>query len=470
MRVAIIGGGIAGLSAAWELQQQGIDYTLLESADRLGGKVRTEIINGYGNKPFVIEAGPDAFLTRKPWMMELARELGIDTRFSPVQKQRHSIYVLSQGKPVPMPKGLQLLVPTDFRAFLQSPLFSWWGKLRMLADLIIPPRRENHDESLAQFVTRRLGSEALDKLGDPLLAGVYNAEAERQSMQATFPQFPALEREYGSLIRGMRAKQRISTENQQPSLISFESGAQEIVDALTSRLSGDIRLNTKVSGITDFAGQYQIKTQDGTLIEVDAIIVATPANVAATLLTEIAPKSAEQLCQMRFAGVGSISLAFYRKDVPHPLDGIGLVIPSREKRRIDGITWSSSKWAHAAPAGYALLRVFFGGPHTRSMLDLSDEALLSVVRDELKAMLGIHAEPLFWRAARWHDGYPQYDLGHQERVSAIKAALPKRITLVGNSYHGVGVPDTIHHARETAQKVATELHKSQGKKWTVSVK
>jgi protoporphyrinogen/coproporphyrinogen III oxidase len=466
MRVAIIGGGIAGMSAAWELEHRGIDYTLIESADRLGGKVRTELIHGYGDKPFVVEIGPDAFLTRKPWLVELANELGIDTRFSPVQKQRHSIYVLSQGKPVPMPKGLQLLVPTDFWALLQSPLFSPWGKLRMLTDWFIPPRLESADESLAQFVTRRLGKEVLDKLGDPLLAGVYNAEAECQSILATFPQFPALEREYGSLIRGMRAKQRNSNEDNQPALISFETGSQEIVDAVATRLTGDVRLNTKVTGITGFAGQYQIMTDHGILVEADALIVAVPANIAAAILTEIAPRSAEQLREIRFAGVGSMSLAFRREDVAHPLDGIGLVIPSSEKCKIDGITWSSSKWAHAAPEGYTLLRVFFGGPHTRDTLDLDDAALLMVVHQELQSILGITSEPLFYRAYRWHDGYPQYDIGHQERVASIKANLPKGIELAGNSYYGVGVPDTIHHARLAARKVAAELHKSQGEKWT----
>lgn len=457
-RVVIIGGGITGLSAAWTLQKQAaqegiaLRYTLLESSDRWGGKVQTEQIDSDGDQPFVLEAGPDAFLTRKPWAYTLAQELGLTDRVQSVNRENNRTFVLHRGRPVPLPEGLQLLVPTKIRPFLRSPLFSLWGKIRALFDLIIPKRSESGDETLADFVRRRLGTEILDKVAEPLLGGIYNGDAEQQSIQATFPQFPALEQQTGSLIRGMWATQGSSKPSSVPAFISFQTGTHELIDKIVSRLSGERLLNAPVHRIeaTEY-GRYRVVANE-LLYEADAVILATPAFVTANLLRELAPESAARVGSIPYAGIGSAYLAFPRAAVPHPLNGFGLVVPASEQRPIDGITWTSSKWDHRAPIDTVLLRVFFGGPRTKQTLTLDDDALLRVLRAELESLFGITQSPLLTRIYRWHEGYPQYTVGHLERLALAEAALPDGVFLAGSAYRGVGVPDCVRQGQEAAQK------------------
>jgi oxygen-dependent protoporphyrinogen oxidase len=467
VHIVILGGGITGLSAAWHLQQAAaregrdglpITYTLIEQSGRWGGKVRSEVIEHDGAPAWVLEAGPDGLLTRKPWALALARDLQLDEHFLFVNRENSRTFVLRQGRPEPLPAGLQLLAPTQWRPFLRSPLFSSWGKARIALDMLVPPRRTTGDESLASFVRRRFGDEALRRLAEPMLAGVYNAEPERQSILATFPQFPALERAHGSVIRGLRAANRKQTPAETPAFLSFDAGNQTLVDALVARLTGTLRLNTTVCGIAQAdSGGYELRLDDGAALAADAVILATPANVAALLTREIAPEAAALLAGIRYAGIGAIYLAYRRDDIAHPLNGTGVVIPPTEGRRIDGITWVSSKWDHRAPPGHALVRVFFGGPHTRAMLDLDDARLTTIVREELADILGVRATPLFTRIFRWPDGYPQYDIGHLERVAAIEAALPSGMTVAGSSYRGVGVPDCIHQGELAAAKIIETL-------------
>jgi oxygen-dependent protoporphyrinogen oxidase len=462
-QVVIIGGGIAGLSAAWYLQkaasEQGlpIHFTVLEQSDRWGGKIQTERMDGFGDAPFILEAGPDAFLTRKPWALALARELGLDERILGVNRAKIQTYVVHRGQPVPLPEGLQLLVPTKIMPFLRSPLFSLWGKLRVGLEPFIPRRADDSDETLANFVRRRLGAEVLDKLAEPLLAGVYNSDPERQSMLATFPQFPAMEQKYGSLIRGIGATRPDKPANSTPAFISFESGAHEMVEALVVQLTGDLRLNVSVQSIEILEGNYQISLDDGRQLAADALILAVPAKVAAALLKNAAPEAAHHLGEMRSASIGAVYLGFRKQDVTHPLDGFGVVIPSSEGRGIDGMTWISSKWTRRAPDGHVLLRVFFGGPHTRAAMDMDDAELVNMVRAEVRSLLRIQAPPLFHKIFRWPDGYPQYDLRHLERVAAIESNLPIGIYLAGSAYRGVGVPDCIKQGQTAAKHVISQL-------------
>jgi oxygen-dependent protoporphyrinogen oxidase len=462
--VVILGGGITGLSAAWHLQQAAArdslptTYTLIEQSDRWGGKVRSEVVERDGAPAWVLEAGPDGLLTRKPWALALARNLRLDEHFLFVNRENSRTFVLRRGRPEPLPAGLQLLAPTQWRPFLRSPLFSPWGKLRIVLDLLMPPRRTTDDESLASFVRRRFGDEALRRLAEPMLAGVYNAEPERQSILATFPQFPALERAHGSVIRGLRAASRQQSPSETPAFLSFDTGNQTLVDALVAQFTGALRLNTTVCSIAQAdSGGYELRLDDGTALAADAVILATPANVSATLTRESAPEAATLLAGIRYAGIGAIYLAYRRNDIAHPLNGTGVVIPPTEGRRIDGITWVSSKWDHRAPPGHALVRVFFGGPHTRAMLDLDDARLTTIVREELADILGVRATPLFTRVFRWPDGYPQYDVGHLERIAAIEATLPPGMVVAGSSYRGVGVPDCIHQGEMAATKIVETL-------------
>ena len=331
----------------------------------------------------------------------------------------------------------------------------------MLAEQFVPAKHDESDESVADFIRRRLGAEALDRLGEPLLAGVYNADVEQMSMGATFRQFPALERSHGSLIAGMRAKihNRAPDSDAPPALVALKDGMGAFADAIADKLTGDVRTDTPVVGIRHESGGYQVDMGTGCILT-RAVVIATPALSVAKLLAEIGPDTAAALRGIRYEGVGSMAVAYKATDIPRPLDAYGVVIPGSEGRRIDGITFASAKWTHRAPAGYHLMRVFFGGPNTRDMLNLSDADLLDVVRDELRALLGITAPPLFHRVRRWKAGYPQYNVGHAERVAAMRAGLPDNICLVGFAYDGVGLPDTIRGARDAVYDLAANQQKA----------
>lgn len=451
--LVIIGGGIAGLSAAYYAQQAGLRYTLLEASRRWGGKVHTERIDIGLGQPLVIEGGPDGFITRKPWALALVRKLGLHERLVAVNTLPKRILVLSRGRLVPLPEGLRLLVPTKLGPFLRSPLFTWPGKLRVLADLVIPPQRQPDDEALAAFITRRFGAEAVQRLGEPLLAGVYNADPERMSIQATFPNYPQLERQYGSLIRGMWRTTGTAQKSTEPALVSFIGGMGELVDSLRAALHGDLRLATRINEIEKAAVGYRVQLADGTHLNASHVFVATQANHAAQLLRKIAPRNAEALAQIRYEGVASTTFAFRAPDVPHPLDAFGVVISGGEGRHIDGMQWATSKWPERAPDGVVLIRVFFGGPQTRAMLHREDDDLLPILRQELQDLLGIQAEALYHKTLRWPDGYPQYDVDHLQRIQAVFAGLPSNLMLMGNAYGGVGLPDTVRGAREAVEHI-----------------
>ncbi|MEO1289072.1 MAG: protoporphyrinogen oxidase [Chloroflexota bacterium] len=444
-KTIIIGGGIAGLASAWYCQQAGIDYTLLEASDRFGG-----LIQSHYEQDCIIEFGPDAFITRKPWAMDLVREIGIDNEIIAVNDTPERIYVLADGQLAPLPDGLRLLVPTNLPAFFASPLMSFGGKLRVLMDYVIPPNDSDEDESLADFVIRRMGQEALDKLADPLLAGVYNADMHQQSILATFPQYRALEKQHGSLIRGMTESLAKAPPSTSPALVSFKNGMSQLIDALISKLTGDMRLNTPVKQISD---GYKVQLEDDTALHADTLIMATPANVSSILLESVAGQASQGLSTIRYAGIGSMSLIYDSDDVPTNLDAYGVVIPSSAGRMIDGMQWANAKWINRAPDGKALIRVFFGGPHTRDMLDKSESELLAIVREELRAIMGITAKPQHYLLGTWENAYPQYDVGHIERVDSIEAHLPKSIAIAGNAYRGVGIPDTIKTAKHAVERI-----------------
>jgi oxygen-dependent protoporphyrinogen oxidase len=469
-RVVIVGGGISGLSAAWYLQQQAhrrglaLEYTLLESAPRWGGKVLTEMVSGGGPTPFVVEAGPDAFITQKPWALELAHELGIEERLIGINDRVTSIFVLDHGRPVVMPEGVLLVVPTRFWPFIGSRLFSLRAKLRMGLELLIPPRRDDDDETLAQFVRRRLGKEALDKIAEPLMSGIYNADAEAMSIMATFPRFRQLEKEHGSLIRGMvrarasRGSGAASATKEAPAFMSFQGGTQDLIDALVPRLSGDLRLNTRVVDLCALPdGGYRLATDRADILHADAVVLTTPAYTTADLLRAMVPGAAQVLDEIRYVGTGTVSLAYRAADVTRPLHGLGLVVPKGENRPVNAITIASTKFSHRAPDGTVLLRVFFGGSRSPASMNYDDARLLRVVHEQLRDILGIEAKPIFERIYRWPRANPQYDVGHMERVSRIEAGLPEGLHVTGGAYRGVGMPDCVYQARCTVEQMMNDL-------------
>ncbi|MDL1882226.1 protoporphyrinogen oxidase [Anaerolineae bacterium CFX8] len=468
--VVIVGGGISGLSAAWYLQQSrssgmDINCTVLEASDRWGGKILTEQVEGIAETPFVVEAGPDSFLTQKPWALQLARELGLTERLLGTNDQMRAVYVLHRGKPVALPDGVLLIVPTKFLPFALSPLISLLGKVRMGLDFFIPAKRDDTDETLAEFVRRRLGNEALDKIAEPLMSGIYNAEADKQSILATFPRFRQLEREHGSLIRGMLASRRqraaSSSDTKTSMFMSLQGGTQELVEALVQQLTGDLRLHTPVSAIERTTeGKYSVTTSSGDTLPADAVLLTTPAYTTAHLLLSLAPDAADKLNNIRYVSTGTISMAFHSADIKRLLHGFGLVIPRSEKRPINAITIASTKFHHRAPEDYVLLRVFFGGSRSPETMNFDDNRLLDVVRQELHNILDIETAPLFHRIYRWHRANPQYDVNHLEHIAAIESLLPVGIYVTGSAFRGVGMPDCVYQSQQTVNKIMEQLQQT----------
>jgi protoporphyrinogen/coproporphyrinogen III oxidase len=449
-KVVIIGGGITGLSAAWELQQQGIDYVLLEASSRLGGKIITERVNG-----FIIEGAADSFLTQKPAAWQLCHEVGLRDRLIGTNDTARNVYVYRNGRLHLFPRGMRLIVPVEPDGLLASDLLSDVGKRRMLAEVDVPPRKPNGDESLASFVERRFGWEALEVFGESILAGIHVADPAKLSIAAAFPNYVHLEQSHGSLIRGMRESMPSSpiADAPQTAFVSLRSGMTELIEGLQAKLTGDIRLSQPVGHISDHA----VYTADGEKITADAVIVTTPAHAAGELIAPALSQASELLGQFSVASSGTVSLGFRREDVDHPLDGSGFVIPHSEPTRILASTWSSSKLDYRAPEGYVLVRVFVGGYGRESDVALPDEELIALARHDLRQIMGIHAEPVISRVFRWRDANPQYQVGHLERLAAVNALCPDWIVLTGCAYGGIGIPDCVCQGREAARRIVSKL-------------
>jgi oxygen-dependent protoporphyrinogen oxidase len=468
-RVAIIGGGIAGLATAYYLQEGArqagtpLSYTLIERAPSFGGKIVTHEGDG-----FVIEGGPDSFITQKPAALRLCRELGLEDRLLGTNDAQRKVYVLDGGRLRPLPDGVMLVVPTRFAPFALSPLISVAGKLRMGMDLFIPPRREDGDESLADFIRRRLGQEALDKIAEPLMAGIHVADAERLSLQATFPRFIQLEQKYGSLIKGMltqKARRAAGDGNgagrdKLSLFMTLRGGLRELVEALVARLDGDLLPGTGVSGLARTQEGYHLRLADGRMLQADAVILATPAFVTADLVEPMHAPLATELRAIRYVSTATLSLGFRRAEFEHPLDGFGFVVSSRDKSRLMACTWTSTKFNGRTPGEHVLLRAFVGGPRNERLVDLPDEELLGLVRGELREVMGVSAQPVVTRLYRWPGANPQYDVGHLERVDQLEsmaADLPG-LYLTGSAYRGVGLPDCIQQGQNTAEAIIAQVH------------
>jgi protoporphyrinogen/coproporphyrinogen III oxidase len=454
--ILIVGGGITGLAAAWEVQRQGVPYTLVEASPRLGGKIVTERVAG-----FTIEAAADSFLVAKPWAWQLCREIGLGERLMGTNPERRNVYVYRHGRLHLMPRGLRLIVPTDPDGLLESDLLSDAGKRRMLAEPEVPPRADTGDESLADFVGRRFGPEAVEVFGESLLAGIHVADPARLSMAATFPQFPRLERTHGSVTRGLAAATAPPPDPAAPAgvFVSLRGGMDELIAGLAARLTGDIRLNTALVGL-DGAGRATLA--DGSLLSPAAVILTVPARAAAEVVATAAPGLAARLAGFRTVDSGTVSLGYRADEVGHPLDGYGFVIPTGEGTRIRAATWSSTKLPGRAPEGHVLLRVFVGGHGREADVGLSDADLFALAREQLHLTMGIGAEPVVARAYRWRAANPQYDVGHLDRVAAARRACPPWLALAGCAYEGVGIPDCVRQGREAARQVAAALTVSEG--------
>ena len=462
-KIVIIGGGITGLMTAFYLEEyarDGVDYTVIESTPRPGGKIVSTHESG-----FLVEGGPDSFLTQKKAMLDLCHTLGLDDQLIGSNNVEHATYVWSQGRLHPMPEGMMLMAPTMILPFLRSGLISWRGKLRMGMELFIPRRLKDEDESLASFVRRRLGAELLDKIAAPVMAGIHAADPEKLSLQSTFPIFSEMEKKHGSLVCGMIKKRWAqATRGPQhklgPMFMTLRGGLQQLSDAVVSKLDPKaLRLNCRVLSVDTHIDQYRLALSDGSRILADDIIFATPADVTAELIQQIDSELASKLRAVRYVSTATVSLGFKSSEIAFPLDGFGFVVPHSENRKITACSWSSSKFNHRTPEGCALVRVFVGGARAEFLAEQDEGRLVHLARQELRAIMGITATPVLTKVNRWYKAIPQYDVGHQARISEIDkiAAQHPGLYLAGSPYHGAGIPDCIQSADRIARLITQKM-------------
>ncbi len=465
-QVVVIGGGITGLTTCYRLQRQAVehalplDMVLLEAGDRVGGILATTYEDGV-----LLEHGPDCFITNKPWGVELCEELELQEEMIGTTTEHRRSFIVRNGKLQPVPQGLYLMIPGSFWSFAMSPIVSWPGKLRMALDLILPRRNAEDDESLAQFVTRRLGREALTRVAQPMVGGIYTADPAKLSLQATMPQFLDMEQRHGSLIRAMRhnqrqAKQQGTSGPRYGLFTSFRHGMQTLPDRLESCLpDGAIRLQTRVTGINrQPSSTWRIQLQDQPDIEADAVCLALPAPKAAALLTSVDADLAAEM-DIPYASSAILNIVMRREDIAHPLNGMGFVVPAVENRALIACSFSSVKFAGRAPEGQVLLRAFVGGAMHQDRYEQSDEDIQRAVLQDLRQLLRVTGDPLHVSLHRWPQSMAQYHLGHVQRVTRIESMISREpgLVLAGNAYHGVGVPDCIRSGNEAAQSVLEYL-------------
>jgi oxygen-dependent protoporphyrinogen oxidase len=452
--VVVVGGGIAGLSAAYELQKRGLSFVVLERGSRAGGVILSEKVDEY-----IIDGGPDSLLTQKPEGIRLCEELGLGDRLVPTKPPRLA-FIQRGGRLHPLPASSVLGVPTRLGPFIRTQLFTWAGKMRMGAELFVPPRRDDGDESIGSFMRRRFGDEAVTYLAEPLLAGIHAGDVERLSIRALFPKFVETERKHGSLLRAFRRQPR-STVSQDGVFRSLPGGLSDLVAALLSALpQSAVRLNTAATRLV--LNPHRVETADGEAISARAVILAAPAYATSELLRDV-DATISRLCgEIGYASSGTVALAFPRSAVAHPLNGSGFVVPRAEGTGILAASWLSSKWPHRAPDDRVLMRAFVGGGRDPQALQKTDGELVSLALSALGPLLGIAGEPLLTRVYRFERASAQHEVGHMDRMAAIDRALTARpgLYVTGSGFRGVGIPDCVADARATARKVSECLASS----------
>jgi len=465
-RLAIIGGGISGLSAAFEAEQRrragaDVEYVLYESSPQLGGVLRTERICGC-----VVEAGPDSFVTEKPWAADLCRLIGLGDQLIGSNDADRKTYILTRGRLVEMPDGLMFMVPTKILPTGLSPLFSWKTKLRMAQELFHPPRAVDHDESVADFVERHYGKEMVDRLADPLLSGVYGGESASLSIRAVLKRFAEMERTHGSLGRAMLAARRKMSATRRksapPLFTSLRNGMQSLAETIIAGLNPkSLVTRAAVKSVKPDSAGWNVST-DGRSDHFDSVVVALPGPAASGILKEASPGLSAELGSIQYSSSITVGMAYdmeVRKSLP---PGFGFLVPRSEGKRLLAATFVHNKFPHRAPEDRALLRCFFAGSNAEAVWPLSDAEIVNVVRNELQQILGpqipgLRSEPLFARVYKWKSAMAQYGVGHLERLDRIKslrAQLPS-LALSGNGYEGIGVPDCVRSGREAVKQLLT---------------
>ncbi len=466
--IIVIGGGISGLAAAHRLTELRrstpvqVRVTLLEATDRLGGVIATEHADN-----LLLELGPDSYITEKPAALRLCERLGLTDHLIAPQILESKLYTVHRGALEPLPEGFLLMAPTRVGPVLRSPLFSWLGKVRMGLEPFIPGRSDDGDESLASFVRRRLGREVLERVAQPLIGGIYASDPETLSLVATMPRFREMERTHSSVIFGIRQaqKRRAQTNDETGArwslFVSIDGGMEVLIRRIQIALGPSVmRFGETLRRLSwnPETRRWRADTER-TSLEADAVICTVPAFAAANSLETLDAELARDLRTIPFSSTATINVAYQRRDIAHPLDGYGFVVPHTEGRSITACTFSSVKYAGRAPKDIALLRCFAGGALQPDLLKQSDKALELRVRKDLEALLGISRPPILSRTTRYPNCMPQYNVGHLTRVEKINARLKHfpTLALAGKSYRGVGIADCIFSGETAAEDILRTL-------------
>ena len=473
-RVVVVGGGISGLAAAHRLLErasqlhQSVDVELFEASHRLGGLIHTIKKQG-----FLLEGGPDSFISEKPWGLNLCQRLGLKSHLIGTQQSHRRSFIVHRGKLVPTPEGFHLIAPSQFLPFVRTPIMSGLGKLRMAADLVLPRRKNlsiETDESLANFVRRRLGQEALDRLAQPMVGGIYTSDPEKLSLRATFPSFLEMEQQHRSLLLGMwrsRAAYKRSPAQRASGpryglFLSFDDGMQQLVERLQEKLSSSsLHLNSEVISLRQEpqTQQWLIQLRKGCRFTADAVCLALPSHQSATLLQALAPRLAEKLRSVEYTSTATVNLAYSTDDIPSNMAGFGFLVPAIERYSVLACSFSHLKFPGRAPKNGALLRAFLGGALQPEKLDYDDQGMIELVRKNLQDLLGIMRKPLLTWVDRHPKAMAQYGVGHLDHVKQLDAELLNwpQLKLAGNGFTGVGIPDCIRRAEQCADQLLSRL-------------
>ncbi|MEX2357324.1 MAG: protoporphyrinogen oxidase, partial [Pirellulaceae bacterium] len=447
-RVAVVGGGISGLAAVHHLREldPSLQVDLYEGEDKLGGVLQTTRTPEY-----LLEHSADNFITNIPWGLDLCRRLGLEPELLPTNESLRKAYVVCRGKLEEVPEGFLLMAPGKIWPILTTPILSPWGKLRLAAEYFVRRRTETSDESLRSFVERRLGREVYQRLVQPLIGGIYTADPDKLSIQATLRQFVEMEQRHGGLIRGMRKRTADAAQSgaRYSMFTAPRGGMTALVEALIRRMDpASVHLSARVDAVSRAESMWRVEV-NGQILPFDGVIVAAPAPHAANLLrgeTELA----KELEAIPYAGCSLVILTVDEKQIKRPIRGFGFVVPEIEKRKILAASFASYKFPDRAPEGKTVIRVFVGGACQPELGHLPDDRLRAIVQEELGDLIGLVGEPEQCLITRWHGKMPQYHLNHLDRVERIERhqdQLPG-LALAGNAYRGVGIPQCIHSGEE----------------------
>jgi len=442
-RVAVIGGGVSGLTTAYRLAAAGVDVTVHEASDRPGGKLGTVQVGDVH-----LETGADSFVARKPWAVDLCRELGLAGEL--VAPGAKGAYLWTDRGLVAFLKDAPFGIPGDIGDVMRWPGVSGAGRRRAAQDLLRGKRKDGTEETLGSLLRRRLGDEATDMAVAPLLGGLYAGDVDRLSALATFPELVAWEATQGSLIRGSQAAMRSARRGTPtPMFVKPKGGVERLTDTLAASLGDRVVTGAPVGSLADVAKRG----------DVTATVLAVPAFEAARLVEAHAQVAAEDLRSIPYASTGVVFLVFGEGTQASLPEGTGFVVP-RGKAPMTACTWISSKWPDAAFGSRAVVRCYVGGVGDDDVLEASDDELVDACVRHLSAVLDLPERPEASSVVRWMRAMPQYEIGHVDRVAAIRRSLPAGIFVVGSAYDGVGIPDCVRGAGETAEQVLSHLDRA----------